>query len=1183
MFSRWMREGHVPDCLNTALIKLLPKTENGLDDLNKVRPIALMESIIKLFERVLIGRVTKVLVEYDILEEGQYGGLPGLGVQPPLRMLAEVIDDAHASKQELHILITDLSKAFDTMEYWSQAMSWKALNMPDEIINLLVSLDKGTPETGQGATSRVSLAQGRTTKTFQHGRGVRQGSVGGPIKWCVFVNSWIRWVKIKMKNKGYKMAESRATPKLADFMNREASIKHTVEMIGNMFIDDATWTTGDKPAMQELIGMCETFCDFHGVDLHRTKSECFSTNVRPSDTDPLLWEDTEVIDGKTVRREVPTHSTEIKSLGVYFDSDGSWKSQIKVSAAKLDTLLLKIRNTSAATPIVKYGINVKVIPTIAYPLQVAAIPQTELSKWDGKIREAYRAATNTAVSTPIPMYYMDPENLGFGIRSLEDIAQGQAVRNLLTGLNSTNNASGEASELADIVRAGHARHQRGNPSTKPEDRGPENPKIYRRSQNAHAEAAAKALGLKVEENQHNKTIEHVFHKDRIHMEACPRSDPVRVFTDGSTLDAPTAEGHRGCHNPECTAEQSTVGPRNKPKMAGWGWVSEPSDGWDQLQNEHSWNQESGQGSTMSARLLGDQDNFTAETAALLSVLREHHKTTDLQIFIDNDSVVSRFEKDTRKSAKLRLATPARAMWNRIMAIMQLREGNSETQVQWVHSHVDENKVKNKRQCACKTDTVWWWGQHPLPGGKEAICDKEHFAHEGNEKADSAAKQGAQMAANEHSFDVLDGDEAYILLSTITGRYCQGQVKAFVDEATRSKRIRECTQSERRTIKQLGQALELSSVPMRKRLSQIEGVPSTFPGRALTESLPTHKREAQRVAAESDQRDEHGMQKLGQYTRRFGHKLKGGLCQRCLQQGYEVLETVEHILAQCDNPEATKIRSKALADITSKWEDTFQAPINGKVQWGLIDPTGHTNPCKPCTDGWQAWWGWVGLMPATVDSTKGIERKAVAFAVDKLAKAGVDLWAARNDWVQEWYKEEGIPSAHAASRHDRHQRRMQDKRRGTKEDRQKAEAALKSQKEEAEKQANSKERIRKMADFFVSRTTAPVEDEDEEEKTTDRKATVRCRECSPEQPPKHRKPLGSQAVTRATGATKMAAAIRRRLAKLGVEDGINENCSTKGCNDPAVGRAPICNSTPQCPRCQEHLGLTCQDAGATKLA
>ena len=505
------------------------------------------------------------------------------------------------------------------------------------------------------------------TGTFKHGRGVRQGSVGGPIKWCVFVNSWIKWVKKKMAGKGYKMANSEATPLIKNYLDkdRSTSINEVAELIGNMFIDDATWTTGSKGAMQELVKMCETFCEFHGVDLHREKSECFSANVDKGDPTPLRWND-EVAstNGKMVPRLVPTKNKVIKSLGVYFDMDGSWGSQIKKSNEKLETMLLQISNTNAGAPMVTMGINTKIIPTMAYPLQVAAIPPSTLTKWDAKIRAAFRKITNTAECTPTQVYYMEKEDLGFGIRSLEDIGQSQAVRMLVTALNDVNNETKEVSELATIVRAGFNRFQRETKKTQGKDRSIETPKTYKGSLHKHAEESAAQLGLKIEINK-NDDCSH-WALDGRHMKKAPRLSPQYAYTDGSTLNGPEGE-----------------------KKAGWGWVSE-----DQAVASGS----EGKGSK-SVRLEGAQDNFIAETAALLSVLREHNKETDTHIFIDNAAVVSRFQMDTRRRVKERMATPARALWNRIMAIMEERnKAGTCTEVTWVHSHIDGKVVKSKRRC-----------------------------------------------------------------------------------------------------------------------------------------------------------------------------------------------------------------------------------------------------------------------------------------------------------------------------------------------------------------------------------------------------------------------------------------------------------------------------------------------------
>ena len=72
--------------------------------------------------------------------------------------------------------------------------------MPHYMIDLMVNLNSGSEE-GEGATTEVALGKGRKTQPFRHGRGVRQGSVGGPLKWVVFVNFWLQWVKKKMKGK----------------------------------------------------------------------------------------------------------------------------------------------------------------------------------------------------------------------------------------------------------------------------------------------------------------------------------------------------------------------------------------------------------------------------------------------------------------------------------------------------------------------------------------------------------------------------------------------------------------------------------------------------------------------------------------------------------------------------------------------------------------------------------------------------------------------------------------------------------------------------------------------------------------------------------------------------------------------------------------------------------------------
>ena len=165
----------------------------------------------------------------------------------------------------VHVLALGLSKAFDTCEYWSQAMSWKALGMPDEVIKILINMDAGSnspadPHEGPGATTSVILDAGRMTPKFAHGRGVGQGSIGGPIKWVVFMHFWRTWIERSMRGRGYTMAKARG-------MGVEG------ELLAQMFVDDSIWCGKDAASIQEILRRSELFCEFHQVRVNRDKSE----------------------------------------------------------------------------------------------------------------------------------------------------------------------------------------------------------------------------------------------------------------------------------------------------------------------------------------------------------------------------------------------------------------------------------------------------------------------------------------------------------------------------------------------------------------------------------------------------------------------------------------------------------------------------------------------------------------------------------------------------------------------------------------------------------------------------------------------------------------------------------------------------------------------------------------------
>ena len=142
----------------------------------------------------------------------------------------------------------------------------------------------------RGGTTRVILGHDRSASPFEMHRGVRQGSVGGPLKWIVFMNFLLVWVHSQLEGKGYRFSGASGQPTIAEYLDRanmrvdegreegEGGRVCVPELIGQMFIDDSIWATSDPKAMQEIVIMVEEFCAFHGLKLNRDK--CATSRLR---------------------------------------------------------------------------------------------------------------------------------------------------------------------------------------------------------------------------------------------------------------------------------------------------------------------------------------------------------------------------------------------------------------------------------------------------------------------------------------------------------------------------------------------------------------------------------------------------------------------------------------------------------------------------------------------------------------------------------------------------------------------------------------------------------------------------------------------------------------------------------------------------------------------------------------
>ena len=183
VLRRFWVEGRVPQGCKAGKVFTLPKTEDDLTTLQNIRPITLLEHVkLKLFTRMVMMRVDKVFAinKEQILESEQFAGMKGGSTSDPLFIRRSVVEHCKEEEAELHIFDSDISKAFDSVHFWSLEQALKRLGMPAHMIRIMLSV--------QGGTSQV-IVNGELTKGYGVEKGVRQGEVLSPFLWVAFTDA----------------------------------------------------------------------------------------------------------------------------------------------------------------------------------------------------------------------------------------------------------------------------------------------------------------------------------------------------------------------------------------------------------------------------------------------------------------------------------------------------------------------------------------------------------------------------------------------------------------------------------------------------------------------------------------------------------------------------------------------------------------------------------------------------------------------------------------------------------------------------------------------------------------------------------------------------------------------------------------------------------------------------------
>ena len=164
LYEKAQQENKLPDSLNEAIIKLLPKNQNA-ERIEDWRPLSLINTDFKILAIILTQRLQPVLGK--IIEQDQTAHLKNRNAHTNISITKNLIDLATLNNESLAIISTDFEKAFDRVDRNFMHKLLTKIGIPENIRNYIALIYQDT-------TAKINI-NGFLTREIATKRGVRQG------------------------------------------------------------------------------------------------------------------------------------------------------------------------------------------------------------------------------------------------------------------------------------------------------------------------------------------------------------------------------------------------------------------------------------------------------------------------------------------------------------------------------------------------------------------------------------------------------------------------------------------------------------------------------------------------------------------------------------------------------------------------------------------------------------------------------------------------------------------------------------------------------------------------------------------------------------------------------------------------------------------------------------------------
>ena len=179
VINKSFQEGIFPEQMKLARVTPIHK-EGSKSKVGNYRPISLLNSFSKIYEKLMHSRLSEYLESHNSLYENQYGFRSGRSCEHALLNAQNILLESLSKRQVSLLLLIDFSKAFDMVEHPILIDKLEHYGIRGPALKWLKSYLSNRKQF-------VSL-NGCNSSTLTMEYGVPQGSILGPLLFIIYIN-----------------------------------------------------------------------------------------------------------------------------------------------------------------------------------------------------------------------------------------------------------------------------------------------------------------------------------------------------------------------------------------------------------------------------------------------------------------------------------------------------------------------------------------------------------------------------------------------------------------------------------------------------------------------------------------------------------------------------------------------------------------------------------------------------------------------------------------------------------------------------------------------------------------------------------------------------------------------------------------------------------------------------------